>query len=756
MALLCLYADPYNGSDSNSGKGVYKISISNGGIYTINYADLNTGDVITGAISGATAYCLNYTHSSGSWGAGTEAGTLYISAPNGTFQNGENLTVGGTYAAKTASLATVEAMQTINGFTNAKGHNTTTPRAIFGKSPAPASLGQSVTFTNQSANITLASPVTSDITLCEATTGWTGYSSVSISQASNAPVKQGTYFVRATMPSTINANTKYIVYDLGSTTDLSAYKLFSFWLRYSTNGNPLYLVIKFCSDSTGDTVIGSHTYTITGFVAGWMPFTISAAGGAFPSNTRSIAVYSAASGNINGSTTLDFDNMFVSNTITLNSYVSPDGTENLTAMKWMPVKSITGTTLVLDRNPNNSSTNYGWPLATVTNTIYYINPIIIASGNYTTAYTAQQAGVSGTWLTYEGGYNLVTMTKDGYTQYDQSGVLASPFLTMTVNYNSIDRFFLGRCYKFETGSASFKRLKDIYIVGTSGDWTTTGTTIFDGQLCIGCMNGTTQGLNFSGNTRWTNNFSGYAYSSGYGFLFTGYAYGAWEADFSICHDIYAYNNGTAGLNVASGILINNATTAYNGASLYANDYASINNLVYSEGTLASGTAIRISLQNLNGTSGNDQDLCNGGNIYKQTTTKPSDASVAWQFSPTSTIKRQDYRLNKVVKYFQVNAGSLVTCKCRVYCSNSAIQGGMRISAGQVGLTSDVIAVSSNTTDWTDGNALVTMTFTPSVSGIVALEFIANYLDTGTTYTYSAYIAPPAADGNGNIPLIVQS
>jgi len=57
--------------------------------------EIRVGDTVAGATSGATAVVTQVQLLSGSWGGGDAKGILIIKAPNGTFQDGENLQVSG-------------------------------------------------------------------------------------------------------------------------------------------------------------------------------------------------------------------------------------------------------------------------------------------------------------------------------------------------------------------------------------------------------------------------------------------------------------------------------------------------------------------------------------------------------------------------------------------------------------------------------------------------------------------------------------
>lgn len=77
----------------------YPLSFTNGGTSTPLY-----GNYVTGQTSGATGR-INGTPilSSGAWSTSNAAGTLTLSNVIGTFSNGENLTIGGTYVAKAST-----------------------------------------------------------------------------------------------------------------------------------------------------------------------------------------------------------------------------------------------------------------------------------------------------------------------------------------------------------------------------------------------------------------------------------------------------------------------------------------------------------------------------------------------------------------------------------------------------------------------------------------------------------------------------
>lgn len=100
-----------------------------------------------------------------------------------------------------------------------------------------------------------------------------------------------------------SASTKYAVIDLGSSTDLSAYQEFFFWV--GTNGDTTWMVstspyadndtwrVKLCSDAAGDTVLEDWAVPVP-FVTGGSWWVKLEPATNLPSNVRSVALYTGA------------------------------------------------------------------------------------------------------------------------------------------------------------------------------------------------------------------------------------------------------------------------------------------------------------------------------------------------------------------------------------------------------------------------------------------------------------------------------
>lgn len=105
--------------------------------YSLPYAggvvQINVGDVITGATSGATGTVTQVTLQTGTWGS-TALGQIIFASTTGTFQNGETLKVSGTTKA-TASAASAAITLLPNGkyeFDNYNFYGGTSTQAMYG------------------------------------------------------------------------------------------------------------------------------------------------------------------------------------------------------------------------------------------------------------------------------------------------------------------------------------------------------------------------------------------------------------------------------------------------------------------------------------------------------------------------------------------------------------------------------------------------------------------------------------------------
>ncbi len=100
----------FQDADVADGNTVYGVG---GYVLLIPFAsgatEIKVGDTLTGETSLATAIVTGIAVTSGSWELGTAAGFMYVKTKNGTFQNDENLQVGGLTKAVSNTGATGDA-----------------------------------------------------------------------------------------------------------------------------------------------------------------------------------------------------------------------------------------------------------------------------------------------------------------------------------------------------------------------------------------------------------------------------------------------------------------------------------------------------------------------------------------------------------------------------------------------------------------------------------------------------------------------
>lgn len=103
-------------------------------------------------------------------------------------------------------------------------------------------------------------------------------------------------------------------------------------------------------------------------------------------------------------------------------------------------------------------------------------------------------------------------------------------------------------------------------------------------------------------------------------------------------------------------------------------------------------------------------------VISQTTVRKSATGIAWQMSITNTRLDATLPFEYELANVAVNANSLVTIKCWLKKSHATdIAGGLLVKKDSLaGITSNVQATVSNTTNWEE----VTVSFTPTEKGVV--------------------------------------
>lgn len=397
-------------------------------------------------------------------------------------------------------------------------------------SPDPTSLGQTATFNTKGCTLTTA--VTSDIT--QATTAWTA--STNVTTTTNTARKLGATSSSIAVNATFTTG-KAAYLNLGTTLDLSAYQQVSFWINMTAgtmaaDGN---ISLRLCSDTTGDVTVNTISVPRIKTTAFWQAYTVDL-GTALGSSIQSIALYIDVD---NAAQTFLLNNIFAAkassaaDSLSLTSLI---GTGNA-GDPWLPIQSITGTTVVYDhfRNSNQPTGTALQDIAPAYGavTAFKREPINLPSAFVNTSTTGclwgtiNDSGTAGSPITFSGGWNrtdMSTQTGDTYISNvnGQGGVISIAALAyVTVdkinlcngNYNllmtSANAAFINITMKDSTNASSYTA----YTYGSDSSFSIdnltcsqtalyiTTTPMYNVNINIGNMFGAyTQGFTISGSS----------------------------------------------------------------------------------------------------------------------------------------------------------------------------------------------------------------------------------------------------------------
>lgn len=321
------------------------------------------------------------------------------------YVNGNNANDGKTWAT---------AFKLIDGVTSAKGF-VSGDFVRIAKSPDPTSLGQTAQWTDNSKVVTLSSPVTANLDLCEI--AWTK-AAASTSTTSTGSPRQGSANLSITNTGALSANV-LVAYNAINPGDLSAYQQISFWYQ-STNTSPTNVWrICLCSDNAGQTIVFSAALPQIFASNVWTPITIDL-GVPLTGSIQSIALYSGSAPQ--GTTaTMQLDNI-----VACKPSSAPDALTLLSLLgknngtdPWGAIQSINGTTITLDNQVSVTQANTR-PYAGVTESVTAYKRETTKTVIVSSSGTSVQAPAipSNSQVTYSGGWNTASGVQDGETFYD--------------------------------------------------------------------------------------------------------------------------------------------------------------------------------------------------------------------------------------------------------------------------------------------------------------------------------------------------
>lgn len=654
------------------------------------------------------------------------------------------------------------------------------------KSPAPTSLGMTATWTNLSKTVTLNSALTANISTCES--NWTAIAGgdctpTLVGVATDA--KQGSNCVRLTLDSAVQTN-KGEAYFATGTINLSAYQKISFWIRNSAAILATHYTVRLCSDTAGVTAVDTFIIPAIPSTGRWVPLTIARNGGGnLGSSIQSIAIYTDSVAPTNSSNIL-IDNFIACTTSGLNlqSLISKNSAEQGGSEGWFGIQSINGTTVLLDNETNtkaNAGEGYFGTTETVTTYIRETIKTAICATSGTVSQEVMDSGTSGNNIQVQGGYDTGTGNQTGDTFFDGLngfgyGIQITAKSYITLNYLACVRYGYGIAssttnpnnltisstnlnnntnYGAYLNATTFSTLQTIINANNNG---ATGIYLQNSQnnsivtitnansnlngygfyLYNNCFNnkvttitnacnntGSGVGLDGSSNNTFTtlsklNNNTNYGLSlnnSGYNKFIT-----ITEANtnnnalrFGISPENVIYSISTTGNSGGAIGILQGKNYIFNASIAEATEVDIVNPF----------SDARIFSQN-HDLGGYAKIFTDAGNIVSRASTLTNGSGTEWLFTTeTSTSRTLSYPLTLSIAKIACTANNLVTVKAWFKKGHATNIGAALVCRGSqiAGVASDVITTKANDTNEEE----LTITFTPTVAGVVEIEAWAYYI-----------------------------
>lgn len=583
-------------------------------------------------------------------------------------------------------------------------------------SPDATSMGNA-TWNNLSKTVTLASPLTANISLCE--TAWTAATNVTTTTTTTR--RQGSFASQMAIAAAFT--TGQVARESFAAIDFSAYQQISFFIRTSAAIAVNVFELRLCSDSAGTTTI--DTVAIPAIPSTninlWTSITYDKTS-ALGSSIQSVVLHALVDP---GTVTVRLDNILAckasssADSITLNSLIS----KNTATETWFAIQSINGTNLLLDANPDSLPTaGRGYYGLTETITTYKREPIATDLSTAAAVFTMAQGGSDPSYINISGGWNRTNMsTQTGETHYSGRNSSLIGISITTLNFLSFDKISL---YRY-----------------------TVGFNMLGG--CAGIMISNCHCNNHSSDS--------FLISSYNTFLTNVFACSCADTGISLASPNVTLKNVYTDNNIQTGIFAQTSARIFgdvvnirnNGArgfwnidvgSVYIQGLISDSNIIagiFNDGgeifllnpnvtdstpvSLATTyTAAFVRAQKWGSGADDHRTFYDIGNIVSVTDSNRRTASgYAWKFNPTSTAATINYTLKMNVAKIACVANSLVTVKIWVKRSNTGISARLFMLGNQIsGASSDIIATASGSANVYEQ---LSISFTPTEIGVVDID-----------------------------------
>ena len=561
-------------------------------------------------------------------------------------------------------------------------------------------------------------------------------------------------------------------------TDYSGYQQVSFWIKQTAGTVAVAgdISLRLCTDTVGAVSVNTIAVPALGGLNQWHVFTVDYAG-ALSALAQSVALYV--------DTDRGAQTFLVDAVIACKASSSADSLSNTSLIgkntgseTWWGIQSINGTRVMLDRDTNcfpGSAPQRGYSGTTETVTAYKRETIKLSISSAGADSSVQEAGTSGSLISYEGGWDRAAMTTQNLeTWFDGQNGLFS--LTNSRAFTSFNYISFCRLSGL-SASAADNVINNIAHNNCGGSITCAGARTAVGTIIsVSSVNGVTfsgAGITATSATVLSSNNIGITLSGQYVSVTTavsknnsgnGVNISATNGQFTsltctgnassplaLTGNFCAINSATlsvpSGVSAASisaaatvgGVISGGSSTGGSSGVTLSTGVLYLRNFTVNEATEVSGwTAYangKIFSEKHDGTADNHQIFCDGGLISSTTAQRHTASDIAWALQPTSTNRSATYPLSLSLGKYAVAASALVTVTLWTRRTNTGLTLKLVCKGGQIGgVAADVTASSSEAADTWGGDGAagpLSITFTPSEAGVVEITAEAYG---GTTYT----------------------
>lgn len=561
-------------------------------------------------------------------------------------------------------------------------------------SPAPTSLGQTATWTNNSLTVTLTTAVTANIDTGEA--AWTGAANVTAGTSTTR--KEGS--TSASFIIAAGFTTGQVAYRAFTLTDYSAYQQISFWINASIAVAANTFRIDLCTDGVGAAAANSVTIPIALAANQWTRITINTAG-ALSSLITSVNLQALLDP---GAVTVLLDNIIAckavssADSLNLRSLIGKNAGADLS---WRGIKSINGTTVVLDMTVMSlQGAGQG----------YWGTTESVTTHKRECVWPAAVAWTNAKRLNIEGGWNTTDMsTQTGETFIGNPDGLTATF-TCSANSSTVNKIGLFGwglavgAFITNADSVTISNCHGICGGSTSGGGAAVSDSGGFGYTLTGCYAVGNGGTGFYMGRIGTMNTC-YAYSNGYmgiegaagGNRYNCTAIRNAQSGFNSSNRAYtnflsctAKDNAVTGfLNPGYKSIVANPVTSGNitagiyhdssGGTVFVTNASCTDSVPYYAGN--AGADLCIASMYEAGVATTHKNYFDGGTVNSDTTTLHAATGFSWKFSPTTTTRTVYYPLRKIIYQIPIkaNVATVISGWCRR--SNTGITQTLRIVGG---------------------------------------------------------------------------